>query len=130
MPLHPSEYAELLADKIRRHHSRVWMVNTGWTGGPYGVGQRMKLSYTRRMLSEAIAGNLEDVQFVQDPVFGLWIPEKVDHVPSELLHPRNTWTDKEAYDRKAMEVAEMFKKNFRKFDTVASEMIRKAGPLI
>lgn len=130
MPLHPSEYAELLADKIRRHHSRVWMVNTGWTGGSYGVGQRMKLSYTRRMLSEAIAGNLEDVQFIQDPVFGLWIPEKVDHVPSELLHPRNTWTDKEAYDRKAMEVAEMFKKNFRKFDTVASEMIRKAGPLI
>ncbi len=130
MPLHPSEYAELLADKIRKYKSRVWLVNTGWTGGPYGVGSRMKLSNTRRMLSEAIAGNLDQVSFTQDTVFGLWIPEKVDQVPSDILNPRNTWKDKAAYDKKAKEVAEMFKKNFQKFDTVASEFIRNAGPLV
>ena len=129
MPLHPSQYAELLAKKIRDHHVRVWLVNTGWTGGPYGVGSRMKLSHTRRMLSEAIAGNLEDVQFEQDDVFGLWIPEKVDQVPSEILNPRYTWNDKEAYDRKAKELAGMFRKNFEKFERVASDEIRNAGPI-
>jgi phosphoenolpyruvate carboxykinase (ATP) len=128
MPLHPTVYAELLAERIRKHGSDVWLVNTGWTGGPYGVGSRMKLPYTRKMLSEAIAGNLNDVEFVKDPIFGLMIPTKVDGVPSELLIPRNTWKDPEAYDAKAKELAAMFVKNFQKFEDQASEAILKAAP--
>ncbi len=128
MPLHPTVYAELLAERIRKHGSDVWLVNTGWTGGPYGVGSRMKLPYTRKMLTEAIAGNLNDGEFVKDPIFGLMIPTKVEGVPSELLIPRNTWDDPEAYDAKAKELAGMFVKNFKKFEDQASEAILKAAP--
>jgi len=130
MPMHPTVYAELLAEKIKQHDTKVWLVNTGWTGGPYGVGHRMELNYTRRMLREALAGNLDDQEFHEDPVFGLAIPEKVDDIPSEILTPRNTWEDKAAYDKKARELAGMFAKNFEQFKSEASDAIIKAGPKI
>lgn len=130
MPLHPTVYAELLADKIRKHHSNVWLVNTGWTGGEYGEGHRMKLPHTRKMLSEAIAGNLESVDYETDPVFGLQIPTSVDGVPSEVLIPRNTWKNKEAYDKKAKTLANMFIHNFEQFEDEASDELLAAAPKI
>ena len=130
MPLHPTVYAELLAEKIRKHDAKVWLVNTGWTGGVYGVGSRMKLSHTRRMLSEAIAGNLADVEYVTDPVFGLEIPTSIDGVPDEVLIPRNTWSDAAAYDVKAKELAQMFIDNFVQFENQASEAILNAAPKV
>ena len=130
MPLHPTVYAELLAEKIRTHNSSVWLINTGWTGGPYGEGHRMKLSYTRQMLSEALEGTLDDTTFDIDPVFGLAIPNEVDSIPSEILTPRNTWSDKEAYDDKAEELAAMFAENFQQFEDEASQELIKAGPKV
>jgi phosphoenolpyruvate carboxykinase (ATP) len=130
MPLHPTVYAELLAEKIRTHNSSVWLINTGWTGGPYGEGHRMKLSYTRQMLSEALEGTLDDTTFDIDPVFGLAIPNEVDSIPSEILTPRNTWSNKEAYDDKAEELAAMFAENFQQFEEEASQELIKAGPKV
>ncbi|MEL7834839.1 phosphoenolpyruvate carboxykinase (ATP) [Fodinibius sp. Rm-B-1B1-1] len=130
MPLHPTVYAELLADKIRKHNSTVWLINTGWTGGPYGEGHRMDLPHTRQMLSEALDGNLDDATFDIDPVFGLAIPEEINGVPSEILIPRNTWADKEAYDEKAKKLAAMFAKNFKQFEDEASKELIKAGPKV
>ena len=130
MPLHPTVYAELLAEKIRKHDSKVWLVNTGWTGGEYGTGSRMNLAYTRKMLSEAIDGKLENVEYVQDPVFGFEIPTQVDGVPSEVLIPRNTWNDGNEYDQKAKKLAQMFIENFRKFEKEASEALLQASPKI
>lgn len=123
MPLHPSVYAELLADKIRKHNSTVWLLNTGWTGGPYGIGHRMKLSHTRRMLNEALEGNLDNATFEKDPVFDLSIPTQIDGVPEEILFPRNTWTDKEAYDEKAKTLSGMFDENFRQFQEKDSKTL-------
>jgi len=128
MPLHPTVYAELLAEKIRKHNSNVWLVNTGWTGGPHGVGHRMKLKHTRKMLSEAIAGNLDHVEFNEEPIFGLSIPLKISGVPSDVLIPKNTWSDKDAYDRKANKLAEMFADNFEQFKKQAAKEIINAGP--
>ncbi len=130
MPLHPTVYAELLAEKIRKHNSKVWLVNTGWTGGMYGEGKRMKLSHTRQMLNEAIDGNLDDANYFTEPVFGLQIPESVEGVPSSILNPRNTWSDKNAYDKKAAELAAMFNSNFEKFSKLASKELVEAGPVI
>lgn len=130
MPLHPTVYAELLAEKIRTYNSNVWLVNTGWTGGPYGTGHRMKLSHTRKMLNEAIEGHLHDVEFSEEPIFGLSIPGKIPGVPSEILNPRNTWSNKEAYDKKASQLAAMFTKNFEQFDKQAANKIREAGPVL
>ena len=128
MPLHPGEYAELLGEKIRRQGSRVWLVNTGWTGGPYGVGRRMKLAHTRRMVRAALNGELDDVATVEDPVFGLAVPKEVPGVPSEVLNPRSTWDDAEAYDAKARQLAEMFDRNFQQFADGVSDEVRAAGP--
>lgn len=130
MPLHPTAYAELLADKIRKHNSTVWLFNTGWTGGPYGEGHRMKLGHTRQMLSQALEGNLDDAPFDIDPVFGLAIPKEVADIPTEILTPRNTWNDKEAYDKKAEKLAAMFAENFKQFEDEASEELIKAGPKV
>jgi len=130
MPLHPTVYAELLAEKIRKHNATVWLLNTGWTGGPYGEGHRMKLGHTRQMLSEALKGNLNDATFENDPVFGLAIPKEVSEVPSDVLVPRNTWADKDAYDRKAEKLATMFAENFEKFEQQASKELIKAGPKV
>jgi len=128
MPLHPTVYAELLADKIRRHNSDVWLINTGWTGGPHGVGHRMKLSHTRQMLSEALEGNLNNVNFKLDDIFGLAIPEKGEGISNDVLMPRNTWDDKAAYDNKAQKLAQMFAENFEQFEGEASDGLIKAGP--
>lgn len=130
MPLHPTVYAELLADKIREHDASVWLINTGWTGGPYGTGHRMKLEHTRQMLSEALNGNLDEVELEQDPVFGLAIPQNVEGIPDAVLVPRDTWEDTKAYDKKAERLAEMFRENFEQFEDEASEEIIAAGPKV
>jgi phosphoenolpyruvate carboxykinase (ATP) len=128
MPLHPGVYAELLGKKIADHDAKVWLVNTGWTGGPYGVGERMKLKYTRRMISAALNGELDGVETVTDPIFGLNIPVAIEGVPSEILVPRNTWTDPVAYDEQASSVARLFIENFKQFEDGVSEAIAAAGP--
>lgn len=115
LPLRPKVYAELLAQKMTKHDASVYLVNTGWTGGPYGVGNRMSLKHTRALLHAALDGTLNRGQFATDPVFGLEVPTSCPNVPDELLLPRNTWADKEAYDAKAKELFEMFTKNFEKF---------------
>lgn len=130
MPMHPTVYAELLAEKMEKFDTNVWLVNTGWTGGPHGEGKRMDLKYTRRMLNAAIDGELKNVSFTSEPVFGLQIPGQVEGVPDEVLIPRNTWADQNAYDQKANELAQMFVKNFEKYADQASKDILEGGPKI
>ena len=127
MPRPPMVYARLLSDRIRKHGSHVWLLNTGWTGGPYGVGSRFKLSYTRAMVTAILDGSLAKVPCVKHPVFGLEMPTAVPGVPAEVLDPRNTWKDKAAYDAKAKELAQKFRANDQKFD-IAPE-VRAAGPV-
>ncbi|MBD7943429.1 MULTISPECIES: phosphoenolpyruvate carboxykinase (ATP) [Psychrobacillus] len=128
LPLHATVYAEMLGKKIDEHGAQVFLVNTGWTGGEYGVGSRMKLSYTRTMVRAAIEGKLNEVETTKDAVFGLDIPTSIDGVPSEVLVPRNAWADKTAYDKKAAELAQSFHENFKKFGTVSEEISLKGGP--
>ncbi len=130
MPLHPSEYAKLLGKKIEEHNVTCWLVNTGWTGGPYGVGERISIKHTRALLSAALSHALDDVAFENDPVFGLAVPTSCPGVPAEVLQPRNTWQDKEAYDKKAAELARRFKENFKVYEAHVSEAVKKAGPVI
>ncbi|ODT02923.1 MAG: phosphoenolpyruvate carboxykinase (ATP) [Gemmatimonadetes bacterium SCN 70-22] len=124
---HASKYAEMLGQLIDEHGSRVWLVNTGWSGGPYGVGSRMKLAYTRAMVRALLDDALEGIPFSPDPIFGLSIPAKVPNVPSEVLDPRRTWGEGAAYDAQAKKLAEMFRKNFEKFGAVAPAIVA-AGP--
>ncbi len=128
LPLHPAQYAAMLGKKKEANKVNVWLINTGWTGGPYGVGNRMKLSYTRAMITAALEGKLENVEFETHPVFGLAMPLTCPNVPSEVLNPRNTWADKELYDQKANELADAFNKNFDKFAAQASQEILDARP--
>ncbi len=130
MPMHPSVYAKLLGERIKKHNAQCWLINTGWSGGPYGVGERMKIKYTRAMLNAALEGKLDDVETVEDPIFGLHIPTKVDGVPDEVLIPRNTWADKEEYDKTAKKLAQMFIDNFKQFEEGTDEEIINAGPKI
>ncbi|MCG8461349.1 MAG: phosphoenolpyruvate carboxykinase (ATP), partial [Holophagales bacterium] len=130
MPLHPGVYAELLGKKIAEHGSSVWLVNTGWTGGPHGVGSRMKLSHTRRMVNAALDGELDGVEYHTDPIFGLDIPTRIPGVPEEVLVPRRTWKDEAAYDRQARELAKMFSKNFEQFADGVSDAIKASGPKV
>jgi phosphoenolpyruvate carboxykinase (ATP) len=130
MPLHPGVYARMLGDKIRRHGAKVWLVNTGWTGGPHGVGHRMKLGYTRRMVQAALAGELDDVPTRRDPVFALAVPEEVEGVPPKLLDPRSTWDEPEEYDKKAAQLAEMFADNFKQFEAEVSDEVKAAVPRV
>ena len=125
---HPTKYAEMLGEKLRRHGSKVWLVNTGWSGGAYGVGKRMKLGYTRAMVHAALGGRLDAMPTITDPVFGLAVPTSVPGVPAEVLRARDTWADPAAYDAQATKLAEMFRKNFEKFDGRVSDEIRQAGP--
>ena len=124
---HPTKYAEMLGRLLADHDSRVWLVNTGWSGGPFGVGKRMKLAYTRAMVHAALDGKLDTVKTRTDPVFGLAVPQTVYGVPSDALDPRGTWPDATAYDAQARKLAEMFRKNFERFDGVAAA-VRAAGP--
>ncbi|WP_274307796.1 phosphoenolpyruvate carboxykinase (ATP) [Solibacillus daqui] len=129
LPLPATVYAEQLGKKIDEHGSQVFLVNTGWTGGEYGVGSRMKLSFTRTMVRAAIEGKLNNVETTQDAVFGLNIPVAVEGVPTEVLNPRDAWSDKAAYDKKASELADLFKNNFTKFVNVDEAIVKKGGPL-
>ncbi len=123
---HPSVYANLLRDKIKEHGSHVWLVNTGWSGGPYGVGSRMKIKHTRAMLRAALNGSLNNVTFVKDPFFGLEIPTACPDVPTEVLNPRDTWSDKAAYDKQATHLVQLFQENFKQFADSVEEAVRKA----
>jgi len=127
LPLRPSEYANLLRERIERHNVRCYLVNTGWTGGPYGVGNRININYTRSMVRAAIDGTIDTTDFTIDATFGLHVPTSCPDVPSEVLIPRETWADKEAYDRQAADLAGRFKKNFAQFDLPTDE-VRNAGP--
>jgi phosphoenolpyruvate carboxykinase (ATP) len=128
LPLPPMTYARLLGEKIRQHRADVWLVNTGWSGGPYGKGKRMSIAHTRAMVSAALDGSLAQVETVTDPVFGLRVPTSCPGVPSEVLMPRNTWPDKDAYDQAARNLAQRFKANFDKFADQVTDEVRKAGP--
>ncbi|KYG91419.1 MULTISPECIES: phosphoenolpyruvate carboxykinase (ATP) [Metasolibacillus] len=130
LPLPATVYAEMLGKKIDEHGSQVFLVNTGWTGGEYGVGSRMKLSYTRAMVRAAIEGKLSDVETTQDAVFGLHIPTAIEGVPSEVLNPRDAWADKNAYDTKAKHLAGLFNDNFQKFENVSEDISKQGGPLV
>ncbi|WP_156646109.1 phosphoenolpyruvate carboxykinase (ATP) [Lentibacillus sp. JNUCC-1] len=128
LPLAPSTYAEMLGEKIDQYNSSVFLVNTGWTGGPYGIGKRMKLSYTRAMVHAALEGELNSVEVVQDDVFGLEIPMHVPGVPDEVLIPKDTWSDPKAYDAQAKELARKFHENFKQFKHAGND-IAQAGPI-
>ena len=124
---HPTKYADMLGELLRKHGSRVWLVNTGWSGGPFGVGKRMKLQHTREMIHAALGGKLDSVAMEPDPIFGLRIPAEVPGVPREVLRPRDTWADGAAYDEQARKLAGMFRENFARFDR-ADPAVRDAGP--
>jgi len=126
LPRPPITYAQQLADKIKQHNTNVWLLNTGWTGGPYGTGQRFKLAYTRAMVTSILNGSLASAKFTPDEVFGLPLPGAVPGVPAEVLHPKNTWKDKAAYETQAKKLAKLFKENDATFEM--PEAVRKAGP--
>jgi phosphoenolpyruvate carboxykinase (ATP) len=130
LPLHPGKYAEMLGKKMQEHHVNVWLVNTGWTGGPYGAGHRMKLDFTRAMITAVLEGKLNQVETVTDPIFGVAIPTQVPGVPSEVLIPKNTWADKTAYDEKAKFLAGLFAKNFEKYASNVPEEVLAAAPKV
>jgi phosphoenolpyruvate carboxykinase (ATP) len=128
LPRNPLEYARLLGEKLKKHHARVWLVNTGWTGGAHGVGQRMNLAYTRAMVNAAIEGELGGAKFSPHPVFQVLVPDFCPGVPREVLDPRGAWGDKEAYDQAARDLAGRFQKNFHEKFGAVSEDIAGAGP--
>jgi phosphoenolpyruvate carboxykinase (ATP) len=128
LPRHPGEYARMLVDRLAAHDVPVWLVNTGWTGGPYGIGHRMNISHTRNMVRAALRGDLERVPYRTDPIFRLAVPTTVPEVPPEVLWPRDTWPDKAAYDEAAKRIAHMFHDNFEAYADGVEEAIRDAGP--
>lgn len=128
LPLHPGKYADLLGEKMEKNNANVWLINTGWTGGPYGIGHRMKLSLTRAMITAALEGKLNNVEYTRDPVFGFSIPNSVPNVPGEILIPKNTWSDPHAYDEKVKFLAGLFVKNFERYARGVSEEVLKAKP--
>jgi phosphoenolpyruvate carboxykinase (ATP) len=128
LPRHPGEYARMLAERLERFDVPVWLVNTGWTGGPYGTGERMRIDHTRTMVRAALQGKLTDVEYETDPIFGVQVPLHVPGVPDEVLRPRDTWPDPEAYDAKARELARMFAANFEAYADGVSAEVREAGP--
>lgn len=130
LPLHPGHYAKMLGEKMKAHQVNVWMINTGWIGGPYGVGNRIKLSYTRAMIAAALNGALDNVDYDVHPVFGVLMPKRCPDVPVNILHPRFTWEDRAAYDAMAKQLAELFIKNFEKYAAGVSSEILKAAPKI
>jgi phosphoenolpyruvate carboxykinase (ATP) len=129
LPLHPTRYAELLSARLREHRSEVWLVNTGWSGGPYGVGRRMPLAHTRALVRAALNGSLAGAEFVPDPVFGLLVPTACPGVPARMLRPRDTWPDPAAYDARARQLAALFQANFAAYASQVPEAVRRAGPV-
>ena len=130
IPLHAAEYAKMFGQKMKAHHVNVWMINTGWSGGPYGIGSRIKLAYTRAMITAALEGKLENEEYEAHPVFGMMMPKNCPGVPSEILNPGNTWQDKNDYDEKANSLAKQFIANFEKFSGHADEEILAAAPVV
>jgi phosphoenolpyruvate carboxykinase (ATP) len=130
MPRHPGEYAAMLTERLERHGVRAWLVNTGWTGGPYGTGERMNIDHTRSMVRAALEGRLDDVPTRTDPIFGVEVPVSCPDVPDSFLEPRGTWPDPEAYDRQAATLAAMFAENFAAFEAGVAPEIRAAGPRV
>jgi phosphoenolpyruvate carboxykinase (ATP) len=128
MPRHPSVYAEMLGERMGRFNVPVWLVNTGWTGGPYGVGERMNITWTRQMVRAALNGALDDVPTRRDPIFGFEVPTDCPDVPTEVLWPRDTWANKDAYDARARQLADMFVENFKQFEDRVSAGVRAAAP--
>ncbi|MFN4124060.1 MAG: phosphoenolpyruvate carboxykinase (ATP) [Flavobacteriales bacterium] len=128
LPLHPTKYAELLGKKLEEHKVNVWLVNTGWSGGPYGIGSRIKLAYTRALITAALNGELDHVTYITSPVFGLHTPTACPGVPPEILFPRNIWPDKDLFDQKANELANRFIKNFEQYADYANNEILSAAP--
>jgi phosphoenolpyruvate carboxykinase (ATP) len=128
LPLHPARYADLLHEKLLRHGSRVWLINTGWTGGPYGTGSRIRLRETRAMVHAALGGALNDVPFAADPVFRVHVPRSCPGVCEELLVPRRTWSSPAAYDARARQLAELFRQNFAAYADQVSDAVAAAGP--
>ena len=130
MTLHPSVYDALLGKKIREHNVDCWLLNTGWSGGPYGVGERMDINHTRAMLNAALSGELDKVNMHEDPVFGVLVPETCPGVSDDVLRPESTWSDKAAYQAKVRELARAFRENFMQFEDMVSEEVKNAGPRV
>ncbi len=128
LPLHPGKYATMLGEKLKESGATVWLVNTGWSGGAYGTGSRMKLSHTRAMITAALEGKLDNVEYTTHNVFGLAMPNTCPEVPDEILHPRGTWADTNAYDKKANHLAELFINNFKEFEDGVTDDIKSAAP--
>jgi phosphoenolpyruvate carboxykinase (ATP) len=128
LPLHPARYAELLREKLTAHSAEVWLLNTGWSGGPYGVGSRIPLPETRAMVRAVLDGALEHVPLSADPVFGVRVPHSVPGVPARLLRPRETWSDPAAYDARAKRLAGLFRSNFEAYAAQVSDAVRRAAP--
>src|SRR5918997_846844 len=128
LPLSPNVYATMLAERMREHGTRCYLINTGWSGGPYGVGSRIDITETRAMVSAVIGGKLDGAETREDPFFGLHVPKEVPGVPTGVLDPRSTWDDKDAYDEQARKLADLFTENFKKFEGEVSEEVKKAGP--
>jgi len=127
---HPTKYAEMLAERMQKHGSRAWLINTGWSGGPYGVGKRLSIKHTRAIVDAIHGGELDEAPTTEDPTFGLHVLTRCSGVPGEILIPKNTWEDQAAYDAAAKKLAVLFRENFTHYDSVASEEIRGAGPRV
>jgi phosphoenolpyruvate carboxykinase (ATP) len=128
MVLHPGVYADLLGKKVSQQNAACWLINTGWSGGPYGVGKRMKIGYTRAMIRAILSGQLAEVETTPDPIFGVKVPNSCPDVPAEVLQPRNTWADKGAYDKQARDLARRFNENFEKYEAGVTEAVRAVAP--
>jgi len=128
LPLHPTRYAEMLGEKLDEHETNVWLINTGWTGGPYGVGSRIKLKFTRAMITAVLNGWIEGVEYITDPIFNLLMPTSVPNVPAEVLNPRNTWADKAPYDKQDLQLAKLSNDNFAQYSDFANDEIKAAAP--
>jgi phosphoenolpyruvate carboxykinase (ATP) len=130
LPLNPNVYAKLLGEKIAKHQAKVWLVNTGWTGGPYGVGSRMKIAHTRAMITAALTGQLDNASYTNHPVFNLDVPKTVPGVPDAVLDARSTWPDAAKYDEQARKLAQMFADNFKTFEGDVDAKVKAAGPRV
>ena len=128
MVWHPSKYAKLLAERIEKNGTSVWLVNTGWSGGGYGKGERMSLKYTRSIIDAILDGSLKNIPSVNNELFGFEVPTECPNVPDEIMQPRRTWSDANAYDQAALKLANMFKENFKQFEEGSSQEIIQAGP--
>mmetsp|Transcript_2731 Transcript_2731/g.4605 ORF Transcript_2731/g.4605 Transcript_2731/m.4605 type:complete len:151 (+) Transcript_2731:3-455(+) len=130
LPLHPFTYAKMLAEKVEQHHSNVWLVNTGWTGGQYGKGSRMTLKYTRRIIDGIHNGSFDNCDYKTFPIFNLQVPTECPGVPSEILWPQSAWDDQDAFQVTLRKLAEKFQENFKKYeDETPREVIEKGGPM-